>query len=203
MRDQSLFLLLISFLASAETVHEGRVIKIADGDTLAIRDRSGKQIRGGVVRELNPPASENLRWWDRLEKGVRDAAQNRNRHLLTGRRRCHPRRLRHGGQLRAELVFHVAGRGRGENETGSQRGRLEESRSPRQLGAVRPGPLFLRFAIEPIAYSGCAQGLQTPLEAVVSVSLPVCEAGFSQRPLSGEMLGGIQRGVVLVADSVD
>ncbi len=29
-------------------------------------------------------------------------------HLLTGRRRCHPRRLRHGGQLRTELVFRVA-----------------------------------------------------------------------------------------------
>ena len=37
MRYLSLFLLLIRFLASAEIVHEGRVIKIADGDTLAIR----------------------------------------------------------------------------------------------------------------------------------------------------------------------
>jgi len=37
MRYLSLFLLLISFLASAEIVHESRVIKIADGDTLAIR----------------------------------------------------------------------------------------------------------------------------------------------------------------------
>jgi micrococcal nuclease len=36
MRYLSLFLLLISFTASAETVHQGKVVRIADGDTLTL-----------------------------------------------------------------------------------------------------------------------------------------------------------------------
>ncbi len=32
----ALFLLLAAFLVSAETVHEGKVVKVVDGDTLTI-----------------------------------------------------------------------------------------------------------------------------------------------------------------------
>ena len=36
MRYLSLFLLLISFTATAETVHQGKVVRIVDGDTLVL-----------------------------------------------------------------------------------------------------------------------------------------------------------------------
>ena len=36
MRYLSLFLLLVTFQAPAESVHQGKVVKIADGDTLTI-----------------------------------------------------------------------------------------------------------------------------------------------------------------------
>ena len=36
MRYLPLFLLLVSSLASSETVHQGKVVKIADGDTLTL-----------------------------------------------------------------------------------------------------------------------------------------------------------------------
>jgi micrococcal nuclease len=36
MRYLSLFLLLISFTATAETVHQGKIVRIVDGDTLVL-----------------------------------------------------------------------------------------------------------------------------------------------------------------------
>ena len=42
MRYLSLFLVLVSFLASAETIHQGKVVKITDGDTLTILVNSGQ-----------------------------------------------------------------------------------------------------------------------------------------------------------------
>jgi endonuclease YncB( thermonuclease family) len=36
MRYLSLFLLLISFTATAETIHQGKIVRIVDGDTLVL-----------------------------------------------------------------------------------------------------------------------------------------------------------------------
>jgi endonuclease YncB( thermonuclease family) len=36
MRYLALFLILVSFLTSAETVHQGKVVRIVDGDTLVL-----------------------------------------------------------------------------------------------------------------------------------------------------------------------